>query len=69
MSYYLILFFIFLSLLSRLNLRLSILVLIAILPSYLIRFHIGPFPTTLLEISIIIIFLSWIIENRKNIFP
>ena len=67
MNYLIILFFIILALLSRLNLRLSILLLIIILPSYLIRFSIGPIPTTLLEVSIIIVFLNWLFDNRKNL--
>ncbi len=48
-----------------------------ILPTYLIRFQIGPFPTTLLEILILIFLLTWIIARRaqgiknawKNIGP
>ena len=67
MNYLIILFFIILALLSRLNLRLSVLLLIMILPSYLIRFSIGPIPTTLLEISILIVFLNWMFDNRKNL--
>lgn len=68
MNYLIILFFIILALLSRINLRLSILLLIMILPSYLIRFSIGPIPTTLLEVSILMVFLSWLFDNRKILF-
>ncbi len=65
MNYLIILFFIILALLSRLNLKLSVLLLIIILPSYLIRFSIGSIPTTLLEVSILIVFINWLFDNRK----
>ena len=38
-----------------------------LLPTYLIRFSIGPLPTTLLEIMLLIIFTIWIIKYNKNI--
>jgi O-antigen ligase len=45
------------------NLLLSILFLL--LPTYLIRFNLGPIPTTLLEVMIWIIFVVWIIKVIK----
>lgn len=39
-------------------------VLVASLPLYLVRFSIGPLPSTLLEGMIIILFLVWAIEKR-----
>ncbi|MDO8582347.1 MAG: O-antigen ligase family protein [bacterium] len=39
--------------------RFLLLVIITLLPTYLIRFHIGPFPTTLLEILLLSTFLYW----------
>ncbi|MFA6327448.1 MAG: O-antigen ligase family protein [Bacilli bacterium] len=38
------------------------------LPTYLIRFKILGIPFTLLEISILIVFLNWLFNNRKNLF-
>lgn len=38
-----------------------------LLPTYLIRFHIGLLPTTLLEILFWIIVAVWIIQNKKNV--
>ncbi len=43
--------------------------LIMLLPTYLIRFQIGPIPTTLLEMMILIILLVWIIKYHKKIPP
>ena len=36
------------------------------LPSYLIRFNIGSLPTTLLEVMLWIIFLTWTVRLIKN---
>ena len=38
-----------------------------LLPTYLIRFHIGPLPTTLLEMMFVIFFVIWTIKQNKNI--
>lgn len=48
------------------NFRLAVLLLIAALPAYLIRFSIGPLPSTLLELHFGIIFLIWLIKFSKN---
>ncbi len=37
------------------------------LPTYLIRFNLGPLPTTLLEVMIWIITIVWLIKYRENI--
>ena len=34
----------------------------AVLPTYLIRFHIGPFPTTLLEVVILVAIVAMIVQ-------
>lgn len=43
-------------------------VFIVALPTYLIRFNIGPLPTTLLELNFGIIFLVWLIKHRHTDF-
>ncbi len=49
------------------NLRLALLLTIFLLPSYLLRFNILGFPTTLLEISILSSFVVWFIKNHRSI--
>ena len=49
------------------NFNLSLAILFFCLPTYLIRFHIGPLPTTLLEMMIGIITIIWLIKYRKTI--
>ena len=48
------------------NFRLAALLFIVMLPSYLIRGEIGPFPTTLLELSFGALFLVWLIKYAKG---
>lgn len=36
------------------------------LPLYVIRFRMGPLPTTLLEISLIVLLLAWTLTRRQN---
>ena len=54
------------------RLELAIQFLIFALPSYLIRFQIGPLPSTLLEVMIWLVFLVWFIANffelKTNIY-
>jgi len=45
------------------DLRPGIYLICALLPSYLIRFQIGPVPMTLLEAMILILFIAWTIKN------
>jgi len=47
------------------DLRFGIYLICALLPSYLIRFQIGPVPMTLLEAMILILFIAWAINNLK----
>lgn len=50
------------------RLPLAIVLLLVALPSYLIRFEIGPFPTTLLEIFLLIIFVRFFLSRPKILF-
>ena len=45
----------------------GLIVLCFLLPTYLIRFSIGIIPTTLLEITILILAIIWLIKDKKNI--
>ena len=49
----------------RFNIALSLLFLL--LPAYLIRFEIGPLPTTLLEAMIWVIILVWLVKNWRQL--
>ncbi len=40
--------------------------LFLLLPTYLLRFHIGPLPSTLLEIMLLVLVGIWIIKNHKS---
>ena len=64
MTLFIIIFaFLFLTLcLKRLNW--AIFLLLAALPTYLIRFNIGPIPSTLLEIMILICFAVWFFKDK-----
>lgn len=42
----------------------ALLLLLSLLPSYLIRFNIGPIPSTFLELMILTVFISWFIKNK-----
>lgn len=68
MNYLIIIYCILFFILNRLNIKSGILLLIFMLPTYLIRFKILGVPSTLLEISILIVFLNWLFNNRKNLF-
>ncbi len=58
----LLVFSIFFTLLSWRRLDLAIAFTVFALPSYLIRFKIGPLPMTALELMIILVFFSWLIK-------
>lgn len=45
------------------NLPFALAILFGLLPTYLIRFHLGPLPTTLLETMIWIILLAWFVKT------
>ena len=51
---------------SLTNLRLAAFVLIVLLPSYLLRFNLGPLPTTFLEVMIIILTFVWFVKKIKD---
>ena len=47
------------------NLPTALAVFFGLLPTYLVRFQIGPFPSTLLEVMVVIIIFTWIIKQKK----
>jgi len=51
--------------LSLQNLKTGVLLLLVVLPSYLIRFSVGRFPTTFLEILIAVLLLVWLVKGPK----
>ena len=51
---------------SILNLELGLLILITLLPSYLLRFEIGPLPSNFLEVMIIIFVIVWLVKTIKQ---
>lgn len=59
-------YFTFLILLSWKNFRFAIAWLILTIPTHLIRFQIGPIPSTLLEVSFLAIFFVWLIRFAKE---
>lgn len=67
MNILLLIFSILFGILCFKNLRLALLLTIFLLPSYLLRFTICGFPTTLLEVSILIAFFTWFTKNHKVI--
>lgn len=38
-----------------------------LLPTYVVRFHVGPIPTTLLEVALLALFVTWIVARRSEI--
>jgi O-antigen ligase len=67
MTILLILFSLFFAALAIYNLQLAISLLIFLLPAYLIRFQVGPLPSTLLEVMIWLVFLIWLFKNYRQI--
>ncbi|MCX6780118.1 MAG: O-antigen ligase family protein [Candidatus Magasanikbacteria bacterium] len=61
-----ILYFVLLSWLATKNFKTAVGLLICALPSYFIRFNIGPLPTSALEITFGSIFLVWLIKYGRN---
>lgn len=47
------------------NLRVALIALTGILPIYLLRFDVGPIPTTTLEITILIALAVWIVQRHE----
>ncbi|MCH8049551.1 O-antigen ligase family protein, partial [Patescibacteria group bacterium] len=60
----LILIFLLYFLLSRKNLKLALILLVGLLPTYLLRFSIGPIPVTALEIFILIAAVVWVLKRH-----
>jgi hypothetical protein len=58
-------YFIFFSFLAWKNFRLAFVFFLILLPSYLIRFQIGPLPSTVLELSFGALFLIWLIKYSR----
>lgn len=50
------------------NFKTAVCYLIIFLPSYFIRFNIGPLPTTLLEVSFLALFSVWLVKFAKEDF-
>ncbi len=63
-----IVYFILFSLLVQKNFKAAVGFLIILLPSYFIRFDLGPLPSTLLELSFGALFLVWICKYLKKDF-
>jgi len=55
-------YFLLFSFFAYKNFRLGVGLFIIALPTYLIRFSIGPLPTTILELSFGALFLIWLIK-------
>ncbi|MEK9157512.1 MAG: O-antigen ligase family protein, partial [Patescibacteria group bacterium] len=53
--------------LSIRHFRIALPLFIALLPTYLIRFSIGPLPTTFLEVCFWVLFGSWIIHKGRHV--
>jgi hypothetical protein len=47
--------------------RWLLLLIIALLPTYLVRFSIGGIPTTMIEVLLLALFLSWFIQRRASL--
>lgn len=65
----LIVYLLFFAFLARKNFRLGVGLFILLLPAYLVRFNLGPFPTTLLEVMFGILFLVWLIKYFRPDWP
>lgn len=63
----LIIYFLLFLFLTIKNLKLGIFWIVFTLPAYLIRFSVFGFPTTILEVSILLLFLVFLIKNIKSI--
>lgn len=61
-----ILYFILFSLLAQKNFKAATGLLILLLPSYFIRFSIGPLPSTVLELSFGALFLVWVLKYFRQ---
>lgn len=67
MSYILVIFYLLSFIgLAWFRFRPAVIFFIILLPSYLVRFHIGPLPSTVLELSFAALFLVWLIKYSRN---
>lgn len=64
MEIIIILSLILFAILAFFRLSWALFILLFSLPIYLIRFNIGPFPSTMLEFMILIVFLVWLIKDK-----
>ncbi len=62
-----VVFFLIFTVIAFYNLRWGIFIILAALPSYLIRFQVLRIPMTMLEVMILMIFLVWLFKNFQ--FP
>jgi O-antigen ligase len=65
-GFFVFLFLCFFTYLAWRNLLWAVAFIIAFLPSYLIRFSIGPFPMTLLEGMVLILFVGWLVKSLRG---
>ncbi len=61
-----ILYFILFCLLANKNFKTAVGLLIILLPSYFVRFNIGPLPSTILELSFGAVFVVWVLKYLKQ---
>ena len=66
MLYLAIVYFLLVSFLAWKNFRWALGILIIALPAYLVRFNIGPLPTTLLEVTFGALFLIWLVKYSRT---
>ncbi|MDX9778751.1 MAG: O-antigen ligase family protein [Patescibacteria group bacterium] len=64
MTYLILLALAFFSLLAIIRLDWALFIILLSLPSYLIRFQLGPIPSTMLEMMILIVFFVWFVKNK-----
>lgn len=51
------------------NFRAGVALLILTLPTYLIRFNVGPLPSTVLELNFGVLFLVWLLKHTRTDWP
>ena len=62
-------FFVLMLIAAWINFRTGVAILILLLPAYLIRFSVGPLPSTLLELAFGAIFLVWLFRYARSDWP
>ena len=66
MFFLFLVYFLFFAFLAYKNFRLAVGLFIILLPAYLIRFNIGQFPTTILEVGFFSLFLIWLFKFARQ---